>query len=364
MHLDPLGGLRRKPRPATARSAAFIGAGVAAVLVLSACSPAVASSSPSSAAGNAAALSAVRPGSVTGTVTTSDPADPIVASGVGVALYTGQLRAYSGVVDAAGAYSITGVAPGTYSVLFSGLNQFADEWYDDAATQDAGKTITVASSRATAHVDAELKATPVGQLGGVVTSRTGRDYALQPQSLVEVRAYGPAGDSVAVLTGTDGRYSFGALPAGSYKVQFVGRDSAPALVGQWSDSAADQGSAQAYAVTAGAPLTVDAELIAADTDTVRQFTTRGKVKIVGEAHVGSTISADPGTWVPTPTNYEYSWWRDGVQITGSSTDSRYTITSADAGHKLVLYFWAFDVREGGKNASSGLVNVETSVMRP
>jgi hypothetical protein len=52
--------------------------------------------------------------------------------------------------------------------------------------------------------------------------------------------------------------------------------------------------------------------------------------ITGTARVGSTLTANPGSWSPAPVTLSYQWYRSGVVITGA-TLSTYKLTSADLG---------------------------------
>lgn len=55
--------------------------------------------------------------------------------------------------------------------------------------------------------------------------------------------------------------------------------------------------------------------------------------ISGSAKVGSTLTADAGTWKPTPTKLTYQWLRNGKAISGA-TKPTYTVQAADAKTKL------------------------------
>ena len=55
--------------------------------------------------------------------------------------------------------------------------------------------------------------------------------------------------------------------------------------------------------------------------------------IVGEASIGNTLTADPGTWGPAPVALSYQWLRDGAPI-ADATDSTYLLTFADAGNAV------------------------------
>jgi hypothetical protein len=55
--------------------------------------------------------------------------------------------------------------------------------------------------------------------------------------------------------------------------------------------------------------------------------------ITGSAKVGSTLTAVPGTWSPTPASYRYAWKIDGVAVTGA-TSSTFTVPVSAAGKRV------------------------------
>ncbi|WP_062464284.1 CAP domain-containing protein [Demequina soli] len=63
------------------------------------------------------------------------------------------------------------------------------------------------------------------------------------------------------------------------------------------------------------------------------FTTAPVPKIAGKVTVGSVLTANPGSWSPTPSYVSYQWLRDGSPIKGA-TGKRYTVTRTDRGHTL------------------------------
>ncbi len=63
------------------------------------------------------------------------------------------------------------------------------------------------------------------------------------------------------------------------------------------------------------------------------FSTTPTPDISGTAKVGETLTADAGTWKPTPTKLTYQWLRDGKTISGA-TKSTYTVQVADSKAKL------------------------------
>ncbi|WP_062294414.1 hypothetical protein [Demequina phytophila] len=58
----------------------------------------------------------------------------------------------------------------------------------------------------------------------------------------------------------------------------------------------------------------------------------GMPSIVGDVVVGSTVTADAGTWTPEP-ELTYSWSVDGLEV---GTDMAYTLQAGDGGASLVL----------------------------
>ncbi|WP_433674923.1 hypothetical protein [Microbacterium gorillae] len=57
--------------------------------------------------------------------------------------------------------------------------------------------------------------------------------------------------------------------------------------------------------------------------------------VSGSVKVGSTLTAVPGTWKPSPVTLKYQWKRDGVAISGATAQT-YRLTAADAGHKITV----------------------------
>ncbi|WP_406731332.1 hypothetical protein [Streptomyces sp. NBC_01794] len=57
--------------------------------------------------------------------------------------------------------------------------------------------------------------------------------------------------------------------------------------------------------------------------------------IGGTAQVGATLTANPGSWMPTPVSYGYQWQADGEAISGA-TASTYTVPASLLGKKLTV----------------------------
>lgn len=58
-------------------------------------------------------------------------------------------------------------------------------------------------------------------------------------------------------------------------------------------------------------------------------------KISGKASIGSTLTAKPGTWAPSPVPLKFQWLRSGTAIPGA-TASTYKVQKADAGATMVV----------------------------
>lgn len=50
--------------------------------------------------------------------------------------------------------------------------------------------------------------------------------------------------------------------------------------------------------------------------------------ITGTATLGAALTVDEGTWSGSPTSYAYAWLRDGVAISGATTNA-YTVATTD-----------------------------------
>ncbi|MGW0553667.1 hypothetical protein ACWDZ6_05610 [Streptomyces sp. NPDC002926] len=77
--------------------------------------------------------------------------------------------------------------------------------------------------------------------------------------------------------------------------------------------------------------------------------------IGGTAQVGATVTANPGSWTPTPASYGYQWQADGEAISGA-TASTYTVPASLLGKKLTVAVTA-RLLGGGTAVTSAAVTV-------
>jgi hypothetical protein len=73
------------------------------------------------------------------------------------------------------------------------------------------------------------------------------------------------------------------------------------------------------------------------------------------AHVGDTISCDPGAWSGSPSSFEFQWLRDGSVIPGA-TASNYVVTSDDVGTSITCRVTA--------TSNAGSADAESSALVP
>ncbi|QIG41786.1 hypothetical protein G5V58_02440 [Nocardioides anomalus] len=78
--------------------------------------------------------------------------------------------------------------------------------------------------------------------------------------------------------------------------------------------------------------------------------------VTGTRVVGSTLTADPGQWTPTPDSFTYQWLRDGVAIPGAEQAS-YTTTAADGGHVVSVAVTAVKAEFAPASATSAAVPI-------
>ncbi len=163
-------------------------------------------------------------------------------------------------------------ADGTYDAQFEAYTPlslvasarrdgYAPEYYREAATSEAAMALTFgAAPYEAAGINFTLDArtaTTTGALAGLLSNAAAASPASAPIGGATVRAYRSGGVATAT-TGSDGRYSFAALPVGAYIVFGTADGFAPtyagSTLGTWLDAArTNVGPAPATASVALAP---------------------------------------------------------------------------------------------------------------
>ncbi len=223
---------------------------VAALLVGAAPPPAQAAVT-----GGVSGTAIVAAGHITGTVTN---ASAVGLSGIGVAAFErsgfGDWRWVGGAATGIdGRYDIGGLAAGSYRIGFwDSSGSYVSEFYDDAPTIDLGDDVFVNAGATTTRVDAVM--TLASHITGRVRGAGPGAAGLEGIS-VSAKVYRGPDDWQTVPGGTstaaDGTYDIGALPAGTYRIEFRD-DSAGNYVTQYFNDAATIDEANDVAVAAGA----------------------------------------------------------------------------------------------------------------
>ncbi len=170
---------------------------------------------------------------------------------------SGNGQAGVGVVGPAGSYLVTGLASGTYQVLFTPACLYG---VPGTAPEQTTSTVTVTAGSDTPGVDATL--TQDGAIAGTATSKsTGGSLGG-----ICVAAY--AGATAATpaevgISNADGSYQLQNLVPGSYIVRFFAGCGTVGYLTQWWQAASSAAAATAVPVTAGATTDgIDASLAA------------------------------------------------------------------------------------------------------
>lgn len=218
---------------------------IAAVLVL--CCSLLGYSAGHAADASAGTLSGV--GSISGTVVDSSSAP---MAGVTVTA-TGDAGTGTATTDSTGAYSITGLADGTYKVEFAAADgTHASQYYSDKSAASVADGVNVSGGSAVSGIDATLYT-------GATISGTVLSPDSTPQVSAVVTATAADGGSFGVYTDASGNYQITNLPPSTYTVEFQPSDGTS--LNQWWENADSSSSATSIDVTEGQVVSgVDATL--------------------------------------------------------------------------------------------------------
>jgi 5-hydroxyisourate hydrolase-like protein (transthyretin family) len=222
------------------------------------------------------ASAGVTPGDINGTITEGGTG----VSGLTVAAYapgqdplnTGYYQGYSAEVatTAGGAYDLSGLAPGTYTVLAvpADTDGYVATYSNGATTDAAASTVTLTAA------GINLGTTPLvkgGTISGTITSPSGAGV---PQITVYIEDAGADKVQVPVSNGEgainkehleaitgNGTYSISGLPPGTYYVFVEGADDyVDNYASVWYGGSASEEGATPVTVTAGSDATVNQAL--------------------------------------------------------------------------------------------------------
>ncbi|NEN04939.1 hypothetical protein G3T36_03550 [Diaminobutyricibacter tongyongensis] len=157
----------------------------------------------------------VAPGSISGEVMGSGNPD-VPLSSERVYLYGSTGVVANIAMTSGGAYSFTGLAAGTYTILFTAIGNYSEQWWFGAQTKAAATPITVGSGQNVTGISAVLSSGST--ISGTVSAQGSPGAGLAGAT---VNASSTAGVVAQAVTDGSGRYTLEDLAAGTYTVEFL-----------------------------------------------------------------------------------------------------------------------------------------------
>lgn len=245
--------------------------------------------------------------------------------------------------NAAGEYTIVGVAAGAHDVEFAmpfeSALSYATQYYDDEESLSKANAVTVSAEATTSGIDAVLS--PGAQITGRVTSFASHEGLSEVE--VCARPVPPGSGSRCTTTEPNGDYDLTSLNGGDYTVAFLtfGGEYAP----QYYDEASSPTLASDVHVNAGS---IQAGIDAALRRSVPANLTVPTIS--GSPVEGQTLTVAHGSWTHAPTSYQDEWGRcanseiDSCYTVG--VGDSYTLSASDVGYAIRVRESASN--EGGK----------------
>ena len=225
--------------------------------------------------------------------------------------------------NAAGDYTISGRAAGSYKVQFSACSNtmnYVAEWWDNKPDLATADTIQLAAGEARTGIDAQLATGAT--ISGHVTNTNGDGLA---NICVSAQPSSPGGQGGLAQTNAAGDYTISGRAAGSYKVQFSSCSNTMNYVTEWWDNKPDLATADTIQLAAGEARTgIDAQLATGATISGHVTNTNGD----GLANI--CVSAQPSS----------PGGQGGLAQTNAAGD--YTISGRAAGSYKVQFSSCFD----------------------
>jgi hypothetical protein len=254
-------------------------------------------------------------GQITGTVTSASTGDPLAE--VRVCEYPALTSCAQTGPD--GAYLLTGLAEGTYTIEFSDpTGHYLSQYFAGATAPAQATPVTVSENESTPNVDATMV------LGGEVRGTVTNAATGEPLEKVEVCAEN-ASFGECTTTNAEGEYAVLGLPAGSYTVVFeVGHG---ALIGGF-EYLTQYYNDKTFAAEAD-DVVVSAGTTASGIDAAMSATTGQITGAVRDARTGQAIR-----------RIEVCAFQSGTQVECRYTNvaGEYTIPNLPAGSYLLEFF--------------------------
>jgi protocatechuate 3,4-dioxygenase beta subunit len=223
-------------------------------------------------------IALVEGATISGSVASAAPGnDAIEFANVDIYKSSGELlKSVSG--DEYGNFTVSGLAPDSYKLLFSSSSNFVPVWWNGASSQAKATAITVVSGDEVTGIDAFLSS------GATISGTVRGESALAPVALSNVLVYAVngKGDEIAsARSDSAGAYSLSGLAAGSYYLHFVTDLN---YISAWSGAADSQVNAKPVSVADAATVSGQDIVLAAG------FKISGKVTLAGQPKDQSGIA--------------------------------------------------------------------------
>jgi 5-hydroxyisourate hydrolase-like protein (transthyretin family) len=291
---------------------------------------------------------------IKGTVTAAAGGDPLQSVTACAVRPSGEFAGETvrcAATDAAGHYTISGLATGTYKVKFSKINyeyegfeggpisseeEFVTQFYNGKTTLEAADAVSVTAGAAAL----------IGINAGMV-----KPVGTPPANTAPpVLSGAPAVDQV--LSCSTGSWE-NAPATYSYRwrrdeAQISGQSGSTYVV-----SSADQGHAIDCVVTAGNGVGTDSATSNALVVPIAKPANTSAPVLSGTPALGQQLSCSTGGWDNSPTGYAYAWSRGGTPIGGQS-GSNYTVQAADQGLAIRCEVTATNAAGSASAASNSL----------
>lgn len=253
-------------------------------------------------------------GTITGTVNAASTGNGIGRISVEVYRTTGGTVPVASAATAAnGTYSVPGLLPGQYKVLFEAQG-FQSVWYPSSSSAGAAHDVTVKALDKTAHIDATISGKP-GMITGLV------DTGAKPSPPVTVTVQPEQGVSTkpiaTVKTQSTGLYTIPHLPTpGTYDLSFSSPDF--------------QLASATEVLTGGETLIANTVALSAANGSIAGIVTAGKTPLGG---VAVTAQANGQTFsAATPTTGPVGQF----SFVGLPSPATYLLTFTKAGYGTVI----------------------------
>jgi hypothetical protein len=269
----------------------------------------------------------VETGGIGGTVLVNGATPhPVAGTGYGVVTAGGEFRR-SGTTDAQGRFLADHLAPGDYTVSFTGPAGYFTQWWYRQDSQATAREVTVVSGAVTSGIDGLLdSAVTLATVAGTVTLGSGTTPAAGAVVRFELL---DTDRTFSAETDATGAYRVTGLLSGRYRVQFTSPDDR--FRSAWLGGATVRGNSVVFTAAPSSNRSGLDQRLPAFT----AFTTAPIPTVQGAPTTGTLLTAVYGTWVPTPDAFTHVWKRDGAAIAGA-TGKNYRLTAADLGKRITV----------------------------